>query len=837
MRPPRAERLRRAARGVRLLALLAGLGSPPGGEADGATAPPGGEADGATAPSGGEADGATVTLPATSRLAHKCAASRRFDAAVVAAGAVVALWAFISSAVSGDLDRTWLLMALGGVPFIALMSRFPLVLTRGSAGLEVGFESAVLVFLACLYDGTGALAVWAVGQVVSQATSPKRARVRVFNVGLSTLAGAVALAAMSALSDLRDGSPRELLAVAVGCALYFVTDYLVSGVSIALEDGSSALAELTGNQGLTAGGVFVAIDSLGYLGALVVRGLPAWASLLLGVPITTILVATRALSRGAEHHRRLTALFDAAAALQAAQCRSAVLDVLRAQVRTVVVRAEAEVQAAPPTPAQVGASLPTADGDLWLVSPARDRARSSVEADRQALEALARVAQQALSRVRLSEQMTRQAREDDLTGLPNRVAFVERVEGLVGSGRCRPASVAVLYLDLDGFKSVNDRFGHAAGDELLRSVAERLRRQVREEDCVARLSGDEFAVLVEGADDVDRVEALCARLVQTLRAELQVAGHEVVVGASIGVAAWSPGDDAAALLRHADMAMYRAKTLGKNQYVWYAAALGEELIQRLELVEALRQGMDHELVVHYQPVIDLASGDVTGVEALVRWQRGGTLVPPDSFIAAAEESGLVVELGERVLAQVVRDCPALVAAVGRPLELAVNMSAHQLREPAFLHQVRGAVAALGDSRLVLEMTETVLVQDDAETAETLRQLTAAGARLAIDDFGVGFSSIGYLQHLPVALLKIDRSFTRDVDTVPRARALVDAILLMAQALDLDVVAEGIERADQVDLLRDAGCPAGQGYLFGAPQPLPEALRTLGAGAARATSAR
>jgi len=228
----------------------------------------------------------------------------------------------------------------------------------------------------------------------------------------------------------------------------------------------------------------------------------------------------------------------------------------------------------------------------------------------------------------------------------------------------------------------------------------------------------------------------------------------------------TPGVDAAGLLRNADMAMYRAKTLGKNQYVRYDATLGQERIRRLELVEALRQGIDHELVVHYQPVVDLASGDITGMEALVRWERGGTLVPPDSFITAAEESGLIVELGARVLAQVVHDGPALVAAAGRPLDFAVNMSAHQLREPRFVDQVRSAAAALGDSRLVLEMTETVLVQDDAATAETLHQLTSAGASLAIDDFGVGFSSIGYLQHLPVAILKIDRSFTRDVDSVP-----------------------------------------------------------------------
>ena len=754
--------------------------------------------------------------------------SRCFDLGVDGIGVAVICWALASFLLSGSLDRTWVLAAAGGVPLIALMSRFPLVLTRGTGGIEVGFESAVLVFLACLDGGSGALAVWSAGQAVSQLTTPKRPDVRVFNVALSTISGALALTTMRGIGGLGTSSPRELLAVGVGCAIYFVTDYVLSGVSVALENGSPVRAELTSNHALMAGGLFVAIDSLGYLGALVTRSLPAWSALLLGVPIITILVATRAMSRGAEHQRRLSALFDAAAALQGAGSRAHVLDVLRGQVRAVVVRAEARLQDQPPGASQVGAALGADDEALWLVAPARDRARATVDADRQALEALANVAQEALSRLRLGEQITRQAREDPITGLPNRSEFVEQVERAVRAGQDGGSPVAVLYLDLDGFKSVNDRFGHDAGDDLLRAVADRLCRHVREEDCVARLSGDEFAVLVARAEDVEQVEALCLRLVRALRADFLVAGHEIVVGASVGVAVSEPGDDAAALLRNADMAMYSAKTLGKNQHVRYSSALGDGRIRRLELIEALRLGIDHELVVHYQPVVDLRSGDVTGVEALVRWQRGDTLVPPDAFISVAEESGLVVELGERVLAQVVQDGPALVAAAGRPLDLAVNMSALQLREPGFLEQVRAATEALGTSRLVLEMTETVLVQDDAETAETLHQLTRAGARLAIDDFGIGFSSIGYLQHLPVAILKIDRSFTQDVDSAPRARALVEAILLMATALDLDVVAEGIERPEQAALLRDAACPAGQGYLFSRPLPLPEVLHAMAA---------
>jgi len=384
----------------------------------------------------------------------------------------------------------------------------------------------------------------------------------------------------------------------------------------------------------------------------------------------------------------------------------------------------------------------------------------------------------------------------------------------------------LLLADLDDFKTINDTLGHAAGDALLVTVAERLLAVVRPQDTVARLGGDEFAVLLEDAGRAEDVEILSLRLLDALRAEIVISGHEVVVGTSIGVAVAAPGDDAAALLRNADMAMYRAKALGKDRFFLYQSSLRDEAILRLELIEALRRGIADELVVHYQPVVDLDGGRATGVEALVRWQRGGVLIQPDEFITAAEQSGLVVELGERVLAQVVADAPLLVAAAGRPLSLGVNMSAHQLRQPQFIEQVRAAVVALGDSTLILEMTETVVVQDDEESAAALRTLRDAGVLLAIDDFGVGFSSIGYLQHLPVGMLKIDRTFTDGIDSDAKAAALVEAILLMGSALNLVVVAEGIERDAQLERLRAAGCSFGQGYLYGRPQPLAEAIDRL-----------
>jgi len=756
---------------------------------------------------------------------RRSAASWTFDGAVAVSGVLIGLLS-IAALTVGHLDSHWIAALVLGPPVIVLMSRFPLVLTRSAGGIEVGFDSAVLVFLACFDGGAGALAVWSVGQAASQLSARKRMDVKAFNVGLGILAGAGALLAMRSISSLDHTSPRELVAIGAGCAVYFLVDYVVSGVSIALEEGSPILDAVRDSSGLAALGVFVAIDSLGYLGALVVRALPGWASVLLAVPVLTILVATRALSRGNEHQRRLAALFDAATAAQGLQTRAELFDVLRTHARTVVLSGGAEFRAEPPTDREIGARVSTDADDMWLVAPARDRARASVAADQRALEALASVGEQAFAKLTLVEEMGRLARHDSLTGLPNRTLFLDRVEQAVArSGRAK-RQIAVLFLDLDGFKSVNDRFGHAAGDELLNTVAKRLLGCVREGDSVARLGGDEFAVLLEDAGRLEDVQHLSRRLLDGLRSEIVISGHDVVVGTSIGVALSASEDDAAALLRNADMAMYRAKALGKNRYFVYQPSLREEAIRRLELIEALRRGIAAELVVHYQPVVDLDTGRIDGMEALVRWQRGDVLVPPDAFIAAAEESGLIVEIGERVLAQVVADAPILVAAAGHPLSLGVNMSAHQLREPAFLDQVRAAVLALGESQLVLEMTETVVVQEDEESGEALRLLKDAGALLAIDDFGVGFSSIGYLQHLPVGMIKIDRTFTRDIDSDSRAAALVEAILLMGSALDLLVVAEGIERRTQLARLRGSGCTIGQGFLFGRPQPLADTVDRL-----------
>jgi diguanylate cyclase (GGDEF)-like protein len=758
----------------------------------------------------------------------KSAVSWAFDGAVMAAGMSVGLLAVVGMLSGQRFDVPFWIALIAGGPVIAVMSRFPLVLNRPTGGIEVGFDSAVLVFLACYQDPASALVIWCFGQTLSQVTRTKRPDIRVFNVGLGYLSGFVAVSVMLSISQLREPTVKQLLAVGIGCAAYFTVDFLSSAISLAIEDRTPIATEVRSGNALMALGVFVAIDSLGYLAALVVRELPTYASALLAVPVVTIMVATRALTRGNEHRRRLGALFDAARAAQGVQTAAELEDMLRTHAKAAVLNRGVVIGSVPPASKEVGSLVRTGGEPLWLVAPAVRRARASIEADKAALDTLATVAEEAFSRLTMADEMGRLARHDSLTGLPNRVLFLDRVEQAVVRSRRQGTQIGVLFLDLDGFKSINDRFGHAEGDELLKTVAVRLVGCMRAVDSVARLGGDEFAVLVEGVEDRLEIELLCRRMLSALRLDTTIAGHDVVVGGSIGVALSVGDDDGPGLLRNADMAMYRAKALGKDRFYVYEPSLREENIKRLELIEALRAGVASNLVVHYQPVVDLERGRITGYEALVRWNRGGTLVPPDAFISAAEESGLIIELGARVLAQLVEDAPELARVAGRSLNLGCNMSALQLRDPNFAGLVSEAADRLAalDCRLVLEMTESIAVADDHDNAEAMRRLKRAGASLAIDDFGIGFSSIGYLQQLPVDIIKIDRSFTSDVDVSERAAALVEAILVMGAALDLHVVAEGIERESQALRLLELGCKIGQGFLYGRPVTLGETLRAL-----------
>ena len=421
----------------------------------------------------------------------------------------------------------------------------------------------------------------------------------------------------------------------------------------------------------------------------------------------------------------------------------------------------------------------------------------------------------------LEEQLSHQAFHDSLTGLANRALFQDRLRQTLARAARRQEKPAVLFLDLDRFKNINDGLGHGAGDELLAEVARRLETTVRLGDTMARLGGDEFGVLLEDTQDGTAAIAVAERIIEALKAPFELGAREVFISASIGIAYLSGEDDAAALLRNADIAMYMAKAQGKGRYAVFNPTMHDELITQLQLEADLQRAIDRqEFFLVYQPLVSLNTGRTIGLEALVRWrhpERG--VVPPLSFIPIAEKTGAIVALGRQVLRDACQQVQAW-RATHPELELSVNVSGRQLKDPGFVHDVE---QALWDSHLpapvlTLEMTESVVMEDVEATLTVLNALHALGVRLAIDDFGTGYSSLSYLRRFPVDSLKIDRSFVSGLSGSEH-EPLVTSIMQLAGALKLEVVAEGIERPEQLNELRELGCLVGQGFLFSKPTEL------------------
>jgi diguanylate cyclase (GGDEF)-like protein len=444
----------------------------------------------------------------------------------------------------------------------------------------------------------------------------------------------------------------------------------------------------------------------------------------------------------------------------------------------------------------------------------------------------------ALSLVReKTRELSHLALHDPLTGLPNRALVLDRAEQLLARAARNPGTVAgALYIDLDGFKHVNDNLGHAAGDRLLRVAGERLQKAVRDQDTVGRLGGDEFVVLVEAAPDELTPDVLADRLTETLREPIELgdAGKLFSVTASIGVAVgqYATPDE---LLRDADLALYAAKAAGKDRHALFDPGLYADTEGRLALQADLGAAVaEGQLFLHYQPIFDLPSQRVVGVEALVRWrhpQRG--MIPPASFIPLAEESRVIVPIGRWVLDEACRQAAAWSAA-GLPLGISVNVSAHQLGRREFVEDVRRALESSGiaPSSLTLEITETTLVRDVPAVCERLEEVKALGVRVAIDDFGTGYASLSHLQRMPVDVLKIDRSFVAALDDGEQSRELLAAILGVGRSLSLSVVAEGIEEDSQRTMLEDMGCELAQGFLLGYPGPAHEIEAMLTSDASR-----
>jgi diguanylate cyclase (GGDEF)-like protein/PAS domain S-box-containing protein len=433
-------------------------------------------------------------------------------------------------------------------------------------------------------------------------------------------------------------------------------------------------------------------------------------------------------------------------------------------------------------------------------------------------------------RKRLEEQLTHQAFHDPLTGLANRALFRDRVSHALALAQRQGHPITVLFLDLDDFKRVNDSLGHAEGDRLLIAAAERFQSCARAADTVSRLGGDEFAILIEHVAGSDGRPELLQRLEEAMTYPFALSGNQVQVSASIGVATASPGDTADDLLRNADVAMYAAKRRGKGRSETYELRMYADVRERLEMEAALRTALEtDQLSLHFQPIVSLKTGALYGVEALVRWDhptRGHLL--PQSFITLAEETGLIVPLGAWVLTEACRQVQEWRALFPEtPLCVSVNISGRQLQGGGVTGALREALAATGASAdgVVLEITESVLMQQTDTVQERLWELKSLGVRLAIDDFGTGYSSLSYLQRFPIDILKIAKPFVDDVGSGTEKSALARAIVGLGETLKLRTIAEGIERGDQRAALLELGCDLGQGHYFSRALP-PDGIARL-----------
>jgi len=450
------------------------------------------------------------------------------------------------------------------------------------------------------------------------------------------------------------------------------------------------------------------------------------------------------------------------------------------------------------------------------------------------------VARDVTARVRGDQELMRLAHYDALTGLPNRTLLQDRLKHAITRANRNETLIAVMCLDLDNFKEINDSVGHAAGDQVLKEVARRLQACLRAGDTVARPGGDEFTILLEGIHSVDELSLLAQRLLDTIAEPVNVGGRELYFSTSIGITVYPLDDhDAETLLKNADLAMYHAKQEGRHNYQFFAHEMGARTERRADLQTRLRRALEREeFVLHYQPQLDIVSERIIGVEALVRWKSDELgIVPPDQFISVAEETGLIIPIGEWVLRTACAQMRAWQAQGCAPPSVAVNLSPRQFRQKNLVESIDAILRETGfdAGSLELEITEGTVMHHTEGAIITLNELHALGVRISVDDFGTGYSSLAYLQRFPVHTLKVDQSFVRDIHSNRSDAVIVTTIIALAKHLGLKTLAEGVETQEQLLFLQAHGCDAYQGYLYSRPRPAEEITQLLARKIGRVTA--
>ena len=697
---------------------------------------------------------------------------------------------------------------------------YPLRVLRRDDTEAFQFDEALFVAMALLLPPLAIVLSFGFSALASQLIRRRPLERIAFNTGVQLTATGLALAVLRLAGSHSGVGPAHMAAVVGAAAVWLVVNSAFVWVVLAIVNGQSIRESVRDSVGFR----LVLWSSMVAIGLLCGLATSAyhWAVLLAVLPLAVLEVVLAGTLRAREEHQQLDGLLQAAAAAHASVQPADVEEAVLGSARNLLACRQARLAETPPGEGELGCRVPGPSyPERWLVVADRRGVEPFGPHDVKLLEALAGVSGSALANAGLVEQLRHEAFHDALTGLPNQLLFEETV-GLALAERRQPErKLAVFVLDLDRFKRVNDSLGHPAGNELLREVARRLIGAVRTGDTVARMSGDEFTVLVTGLRSTGEAAFVAEKVMAVFRAPFLVAGQELHVTPSLGIAiAPEDGTRPSVLLKNADTAMYRAKERGRNCFEIYSVDMNSAAEARLSLEADLHHALSAgELRVAYQPQIDLLTGQVTGVEALARWEHP-TLgsIAPDTFIPLAEESGLIVALDDWVMRTACGQARAWGEAGLPKLRMAVNLSGRGFWRARIVERVAEALALTGvdPDQLELEVTESMAVDAVDDARPLFRELEALGVRLAIDDFGTGYSALGRLQGLPFHTLKIDRSFVVGVENPYDEAPIVAAMIAMAHALQLEVVAEGVETEAQSAFLARHGCDIGQGWLFGRP---------------------